>query len=92
MELVQAYQRRVKFDRLHYITMESVLYRISEKYKGKPLKEELVHQMVSELRNEMIHRYLDKFFQVEINFKNFKANVHEINPFHVPKECVTWNW
>lgn len=93
MELVSLYNKANKIDRLHYITMESVVNRVFENYKMKPYNFENMNAMAYDFQQEMRSRLLDKFFQLELSIDKgtIKIKVHEINYFHKPKECVVWN-
>lgn len=92
MELIQAYQRKTKIDRLHYITMESIINRLGKMYEGEIITKNMIERFTIQLKNEMLHRGLDRYFQVELNFSNrTRILVHEINIFNPPKECVIWN-
>ena len=93
MELIQAYQRKTKIDRLHYIAMESIINWVFKKHRGKSKTEYTMITLVEDLKNEMLYRNLDRYFQVEVTFKNNTTGVkvHEINVYNQPKECVIWN-
>lgn len=93
MELVTEYNRIHKFtNRLHHITMYSVLNRIMESYKNAINNEETREQIKDLLESEMRTRRLDKYFQVMLSGDNtIDINVIEINPYDRQEECVIWN-
>lgn len=93
MELVNVYNRLHIIDRVHYITMESIIHEIYEMFKGRQNTIEMQLKMKSLIEENMLGRGLNRYFQVELSFNQTKVGVkvHEVNPFHRPKECVIWN-
>ena len=92
MELVDLYKRIHKVDNIAYITLESVIHRIYDIYKGRPANHHQMHNMMLDLSHEMESRFLDRYFQVELSLSecgaSIKATVNEINKFNKPRECV----
>jgi hypothetical protein len=94
MELIEYYNKLHKLDRLHYITMESVINKVLSSYKKTPKDPHNKYKMVSDLTEEMHSRGLNKYFQVELNIENglkLNVKVHEINRYNPPRECVVWS-
>jgi hypothetical protein len=93
MEMVRAYNRLHIIDRIHYITMESVINDVTERFRGQPKTSEMQLKMKVLLEEHMINRGLHKYFQLELSFNKHSVGikVHEVNRFHRPKECVIWN-
>lgn len=94
MEMVTQYNKANKIDRLHYITVESIINRITDAYRGKPKNLENMGKIAHELQLEMKTRRLDKYFQLELCLSKVTTlgiKVHEVNAFNRPKECVIWN-
>jgi hypothetical protein len=93
MELVQRYNRLHKIERLHYITMESIINEVSDKFRGKPNTLNMRMMMKTLLEEHMTGRGLNRFFQLELSFIKYSVEikVHEISRYNPPKECVIWN-
>lgn len=93
MELVGAYNRANKIEHMHYITMESIINRVIETFRGATRDKDNRWKVAEILKEEMKNRGLDRYFQVELGFnhKVMKIDVHEVNRFNRPKECVIWN-
>jgi hypothetical protein len=93
MELVQRYNRLHKIERLHYITMESIINEVSDKFRGKPQTNDMKLRMKKLLEEHMIGRGLNRYFWLELSFIKYGIGikVHEINRYNKPKECVVWS-
>lgn len=83
MELVRKYNQIHLIERVHYITMESVIHEVTEKYTGQvnsPMTQQL---MKCDLEEHMQGRGLNKYFHLELIFKSHKVGVkvHERNKY-----------
>lgn len=83
MELVKKYNQIHLIERVHYITMESVINEVTAKYRGEansPMSQQL---MKYDLEEHMQGRGLNKYFQLELTFKDYTVGikVHERNKY-----------
>ncbi|HHT7153238.1 MULTISPECIES: hypothetical protein [Bacillus cereus group] len=96
MDLIRRYNRIHKDKFIPYITLESLLEDIRKDFLYSAFSDQTIYKMKSRIREEVINRGLDSYFQVIIRAYRYSIrvdfSVNKINRFYPPEECVIVQW